>query len=194
MTTPRGDVDAALAGLQARWGAATRGSSGRWPSRRLPDEAPDQQPEHEPRPRRRPRHPHRLRRARRDPRPGRPPDVGQRRHPRRRLERPDHARPAGRRGGPGAGLGRGLAGPVAQLRPGRGRRPRHPPRVARRHHPGQPGRGPVDRGQPAGRPLGRPARPRPARRSTGPKTDTPARSPIDSIDSPRSPGARRRCS
>ena len=68
----------------------------------------------------------RLRRARRDPRPRRPARVGQRRDPRRRLERPDDARPAARRRGPGRGLDRRLAGPVAQLRPGRGGRPRRP--------------------------------------------------------------------
>ncbi len=46
-------------------------------------------------------------------------------------------------------------------------RPRRSARVARRHHPGQPGRGPLDRGLAPGRSLRRPARARPARRSTG---------------------------
>ena len=72
-----------------------------------------------------------------------------------------------RRGGPGAGLDRGLARPVAQLRPGRGGRPRRPARMARRHHAGQPRRGPLDRGLAPRRALGRPARPRPARRPAG---------------------------
>ena len=152
MTTPRGDVDAALAGLQARWGAAAPRVVG---ALALAPLRPRRRTSATLRARpRRARHPHRLRRARRDPRTGRPPEVGQRRDPRRRLERPDDARPAGRRRGPGAGLGRRLARPVAQLRPGRGRRPRHPARVARRHHPGQPRRGAVAsraRCSPAGR-------------------------------------------
>ena len=42
--------------------------------------------------------------------PGGLPEVGQRRHPRRRLQRPDDARAPGRGRGPGPGLGRGLAG------------------------------------------------------------------------------------
>ncbi len=168
MSTPRGDVDAAVAGLQARWGAAAPRVVGALALAPTPVEAPG-------------RRSHATSPLPGDDRvihtgfaaldailgPGRPPEVGQRRDPRRRLQRPDDARPPGRRGSPGAGLGRGLARPVAQLRPGRGRRPRHPARMARGHHPDQPGRGALDRGQPAGRAVGRPARPRPARRSTG---------------------------
>ena len=169
MTTARGDVDAAVAGLRARWGAAAPRVMGALALAPEPAVASDQTeaPRYEPRPD--------------DDRvihtgfaaldailgPGGLPEVGQRRDPRRRLQRPDHPLAPGRRGGPGAGLGRGLAGPLAQLRPGRGGRPRRSARMARRHHPGQPGRGPLDRGLAPGRPLGRPARARPARRPTG---------------------------
>jgi len=48
MSTPRGDVDAALAGLQARWGAAAPRVVGALAIAALPDEAPDQQPRYEP--------------------------------------------------------------------------------------------------------------------------------------------------
>src|SRR5918994_5418448 len=48
MSTPRGDVDAALAGLQARWGAAAPRVVGALAIAPLPDEAPDQQPRYEP--------------------------------------------------------------------------------------------------------------------------------------------------
>src|SRR5918995_2277850 len=47
MTTPRGDVDAALAGLQARWGAAAPrvvGSLALAPAAALPDEQPRYEP------------------------------------------------------------------------------------------------------------------------------------------------------
>ena len=167
MTTARGDVDAAVAGLRARWGAAAPGVVGALALAPEPADGRDpSRPRHEPLPGERVIH---TGFAALDAilGPGGLPSSASVAHPRRRLERPDDARPAGRRGGPGAGLGRGLAGPVAQLRPGRGGRPRRPPRMARGHHAGQPRRGPVDRRQPARRPVGRPARPRPARRSTG---------------------------
>ena len=77
------------------------------------------------------------------------------------------------------GLDRGLAGPRAQLRPGRGGRPRRPARVAGRPHAGQPRRGPRDRGLAPRRPLGRPAGARPARRPTRDRRE-PARSPTGS--------------
>ena len=48
MSTPRGDVDAALAGLQARWGAAAPRVVGALAIAPLPDEAPDQPPRYEP--------------------------------------------------------------------------------------------------------------------------------------------------
>jgi RecA/RadA recombinase len=48
MSTPRGDVDAALAGLQARWGAAAPRVVGALAIAALPDEAPDQPPRYEP--------------------------------------------------------------------------------------------------------------------------------------------------
>jgi RecA/RadA recombinase len=48
MTTPRGDVDAAVAGLRARWGAAAPRVVGALAIAPMPDEAPDQQPRHEP--------------------------------------------------------------------------------------------------------------------------------------------------
>ena len=64
-------------------------------------------------------------------------------------------------------LDRGLARPVAQLRPGRGGRPRRPPGMARGHHPGDARRGPRHRWRAAGRALGGPARPRPARWPAG---------------------------
>jgi RecA/RadA recombinase len=48
MSTSRGDVDAALAGLQARWGAAAPRVVGALAIAPLPDEAPDQQPRYEP--------------------------------------------------------------------------------------------------------------------------------------------------
>ena len=83
---------------------------------------------------------------------------------------------------------------VAQLRPGRGGRPRRPARMARRHHPGQPRRGPRDRGLAPRRALGRPARARPARRPAGDRPTSRPRSPTGSIDSPRSPVERRPCS
>ena len=167
MSTPRGDVDAARGGPPGPLGCRTPRVVGALALAPLPAEAPDQRPRSS-----RAARPTTASSAPASPR-STPSSaraacrVGQRRDPRRRLERPDDARPAGRRRGAGAGLGRGLARPVAQLRPGRGCRPRHPPRVARRHHPGQPRRGALDRRQPARRPLGRPARPRPARRSTG---------------------------
>ena len=106
MATLSADVTAAVASLQARWGAAapriTDGAlalapgtgPGAAPRRRAATRAP-------PRPGR-PRHPHRVRGARRDPGARRPSEIGQRRDPRRRLERPDDARPPARRRGPGA--------------------------------------------------------------------------------------------
>src|ERR671910_2021835 len=48
MSTPRGDVDAAVAGLRARWGAAAPRVVGALAIAPLPDEAPDQQPRYEP--------------------------------------------------------------------------------------------------------------------------------------------------
>ncbi len=48
-------------------------------------------------------------------------------------------------------------------------------------------------GSPARGPLGRHARPRPARRPAGQDRHSRRRSPTGSIDSPRSPGAPRRC-
>ena len=48
MSTPRGDVDAALAGLQARWGAAAPRVVGALAIAALPDDVPDQQPRYEP--------------------------------------------------------------------------------------------------------------------------------------------------
>ena len=200
MSTANGDVDAAVAGLRARWGAAAPRVMGALALASAPAVASDQdaEPQDEPDarvpPRRRPRHPHRLRRARCDPRTRRPPEVGQRRDPRRRLQRPDDPLAPRRRGGPGAGLGGGLAGPLAQLRPGRGGRPRRSPRVARRHHPGQPGRGPLDRGLAPGRPLGRPAGARPARRPTREDRQAGQGRRPPRIDSPRSPVGRRSCS
>jgi RecA/RadA recombinase len=49
MSTSRGDVDAAVAGLRARWGAAAPRVVGALAIAPLPDEAPDQQPRYEPR-------------------------------------------------------------------------------------------------------------------------------------------------
>ncbi len=125
---------------------------------------------------------------------GRPAQIGQRRDPRRRLERPDHARPAARGGGPGRRLDRRLARPVAQLRPGRGRRPRRPARMARGHHPRNPRRGPGHRRRAAGRALGRPARAGPAAVAGWPPRTSPPGSPTGSAGWRRSPGARRRSS
>ena len=116
---------------------------------------------------RRPGHPHRVRGTRRHPGAGRPATERERRDPRRRLEWPDDARPPARRRGTGLRLDRGLARPVAQLRPGRGGRPRRSARMARGHHPRDARRGPGHRWRAAGRTLGRPARPRPARWSSG---------------------------
>src|SRR5918995_1271904 len=48
MSTPRGDVDAAVAGLRARWGAAAPRVVGALAIAPLPDEAPDRQPRYEP--------------------------------------------------------------------------------------------------------------------------------------------------
>ncbi len=48
MTTPRGDVDAAVAGLRARWGAATPRVVGSLAIAPLPDEAADRPPRYEP--------------------------------------------------------------------------------------------------------------------------------------------------
>ena len=138
MATLSPDVTAAVASLQARWGAAAPRAAGTTATRRdRPDHGRGPRPRarHGTRPRpvasaragpgrRRSDHPHRVRGARRDPRARRPAALGQRRDPRRRLERTDHAGPPARGGGPGDRLDRGLAGPVAQLRPGRGGRPR----------------------------------------------------------------------
>jgi hypothetical protein len=79
MSTGRGDVDAAVAGLRARWGAAAPSVVGALApgarsggARRDPTIRPSA---------RRPRHPDRVRGTRRDPRPRRPPEVGQCRDP-----------------------------------------------------------------------------------------------------------------
>ena len=195
---PPGDVDAAVAGLQARWGAAAPRVVG---ALALAPPAPADDPRR-PTPGRRSRHS--------------PDDAGSSTPASPRSMRSSD-RAACRRsasvairgdGSSGrttlalrvaaeaqaAGLGRRLAGPVAQLRSGRGRRPRHPPRMARRHHPGQPGRGP-DASPAACWPAARwtcSSSTCPAAGWPGP-TRRPA-SPTGSIDSPRSPGARRRCS
>ena len=145
MATLSPDVTAAVASLQARWGAAaprvttatTDGALALAPATApatLPSQdGPAPTPTEPPAPaqprsgQRRAGDPDRLRGTRRHPRAGRRAAVGWRRDPWRRLERADDARPAARGGGPGAGLDRRLAGPVAQLGPGRGRRPRDPP-------------------------------------------------------------------
>ena len=93
-----------------------------------------------------------------------------------------------------AGFDRGLARPVAQLRPGRGGRPWCPARMARGHHPGDARRGPRHRWRAAGRALGRPARPRPARWPAGRRRTVRPVSPTGSAGWRRSPGARRRSS
>jgi RecA/RadA recombinase len=49
MTTPRADVDAAVAGLRARWGAAAPRVVGALALASAPVEAPDEQPRYEPR-------------------------------------------------------------------------------------------------------------------------------------------------
>ena len=202
MATLSPDVTAAVATLQARWGAAAprvAGALARRRSRTGPRPAPTTRPELAPHPdpsaraatrRRRPDHPHRLRGARRDPRAGRP-----------AAHRPASrsaatARAAGRPSPSGspprprrtARSWPGWTSP-AQLRPGRGRRPRRPARMARRHHPGDARRGP-----------GRsPARCWPVARSTcssstcpaagwPPRTSRPG-SPTGSAGWRRSPGA-----
>jgi len=50
MSTGRGDVDAAVAGLRARWGAAAPGVVGALALAPTPVEAPDLQPQYDPRP------------------------------------------------------------------------------------------------------------------------------------------------
>lgn len=50
MSTGRGDVDAAVAGLRARWGAAAPGVVGALALAPMPVEAPDLQPHYDPRP------------------------------------------------------------------------------------------------------------------------------------------------
>ena len=133
MSTGRGDVDAAVAGLRARWGAAAPGIVGAL-ALAEPAEVDDLQPRSDPRPART-RRLDRLRRARRDPRTGRP--------------------AADRRASPSAATGSSgrttlalrivaeaqAAGSVVawldlsrSVRPGRGGRPRRSPRVARRRH------------------------------------------------------------
>ena len=208
MATLSPDVTAAVASLQARWGAAAPRTAGNpitdGALALAPATAPPDGPELVPtrsRPivpsrsrRRRPGHPHRVRGARRHPGAGRPAAKRERRHPRRRLERPDHARPPPRRRGTERRLDRGLARPVAQLRPGRGGRPWCPPRMARGHHPGDARRGPRHRWRAAGRALGRPARPRPARWPAGGHGSSRPASPTGSAGWRRSPDARRRSS
>src|SRR5262249_15962952 len=54
-----------------------------------------------------------------------------------------HARPPARRGGPGRWRDRRLAGPRPRARPGRGRRPWRPSRLARRPPPRPPQPGPL---------------------------------------------------
>ena len=185
-----------VAGLQARWGAAAPRVVG---ALALAPDGRRSTPETQPPPGdraapRRPGHPHRLRRARRDPRTGRPPD----------------ARPASR----SAATAR-AAGPRSRC----GSPPR--PRRRARSWPGSTCRAASTRSRPSPAASGsngsssspRPASTRacrsrarcsPVARSTCSSSTCPAAawpgptsrpgSPIDSIDSPRSPGARRRCS
>ena len=192
MSTPRGDVDAAVAGLRARWGAAApRASSARWPWRPLRRSPTEIRPRTTPA--RRPRHPDRVRGARRDPRPRRPPEVGQRRDPRRRLERPHHARACG---SPPRPRRRARSSPGSTCRAASTRSRRSPAASA--------SSGSSSSRRPASTRVCRsPGACSPAGRSTCSSSTCPAGawhgptrrrgSPIGSIGSPRSPVAPRRC-
>ena len=200
MTTPRGDVDAAVAGLQARWGAAAPRVVGALalapePARRR-DAAEPIAPlaAIAPLPGERVIH---TGFAALDAilGPGGLPDLGQRRDPRRRLERPHHPRPAASPPRP-----RREGSVVAWLDLSRSFDPVEA--VARGVRlewlvvitPATLDEGLSHRGQ----------RCSPAARSTCSSSTCPAaawpgptrrrRSPTGSIGSPRSPGARRRCS
>ena len=145
------EVSAALATLQARWGAAAprtggelglvvEGALARAPMP-MPVEAaePDRRARSSRRHgRRRPRRPHRVRRARRDPRAGRLPRSAS------VALKGDHS--SGKTTvalrlvaeAQASGIDRRVAGPRPRVRPGRGRRARHPARVARGPHAHRP--------------------------------------------------------
>ena len=185
MATLPADVTAAMASLQARWGAAaprvagmtaggevaevTDGALALAPATALAPASVTGPGTRSTTPARpgRSRHPHRLCRTRCDPGARRPAQVGQRRDPWRRLERPDDARPPARRRSPGRWLDRRLARPLAQLRPGRGGRPWRPAGMARGHHARDARRGAGHRWRVAGRSIGGPARAGPARWPAG---------------------------